>query len=440
MSVKFFRRAHNLVWVAYFALFMVSPLDYKVQWDTLGLVIALLLLGNFAFVFGYNLTTAASQDGKMGSFHRDIASETLFKFIGITSLTYFGLVAFKYISLFSAMELDFSFAAFSKLRMILDTPDFVKGSTGTGVIASIFSGFPLLAMPFLFRYRNRLNKLQRALLLVIFIVYLASTFATGGRNGALFTVLIFLVAIKVTSFVLPVTIKFLTGRVRVAIGVAGIVLLGVFAKIFIDRAVLTSGSVEEYVTYFSETHHSNLKPYARNWLSDPDVVGYYFPAMLFHEYIVHSLKEFEIIIQNQPASSPYFGAYNFYPFCLFFNKVGFDFLTIDQIQREIPNPGRYTTLFGGLYLDFGKSGLFCFVAILYFLTGFMLRSFLVSGSFVSLAWFLYLYVAIVLSPIYSVLGMAIYPGLLVAIIAVQSLFFLSGTVRRRNPVAVPGYL
>lgn len=426
------------MWAGYFLLFAISPLDYTVRWQTLGLVCSLLLIGNLSFIFGYNLTIRSQMNGQSATVKRT-SPEAILKVIVFASLVYFSLMTAKYVALFASTGLDFSLAGFTKLRMELDTQDYVKGGTATGVLASVTSGFPLLLLPYFLLYRKRINIRRQLFVGVLLVAYLGSTFITGGRNGAFFTVLIALVSFGAVSILEPTKAKFLTRRTRLAIGVLGIVLLGMFTKIFIDRAVLTSGSVQEYVTYFSKSHHSNLRPYARAWLSDPQIVEYYFPVLLFHEYIVHSLKEFEIVINEEPESFPYYGAYNFYPFFLFLNKVGLEGISIEQILREIPNPGRYTTLFGGIYLDFGMPGLFAFVALLYFMTGLTLRAFLARGSFINLIWFVYFYIIIFLSPIYSIIGMANYPGLLIAVLSVQVLPLLGSPGNLRYPTPVPGY-
>lgn len=420
MKTNRFLRIHNILWLTYLTLFFGSPFDYKVEGETVATVIGLLIIGNIFFVIGWN--SKCRNNTILGRDTFKINISKTYRFLVALSILYFILNILKYGSLQSTFEFNISLAGFTELRMAMDSEDYVKGNNVFGVLASLFAGFPLLTIPFLFAYINKLDKLQKFILFIVIVGYLASTFTSGGRNGALVVLLVLFFSIKVISGSKKIRVNIITIKLKLTLIALIIILFFSFAKIFIDRAELRSGSINDYIIFAQATHAYELKPYANDLLNNDNVNFFYFPLFLFHDYFVHSLKEFEITINNQPPNFPYYGAYEFYTFTLLLNKFGFEFIAVEDILSEIPNPGRYLTLYGGLYLDFGLIGMAIVVSFLYFLTGKMLRSFLETGSLISLFWAIYFYVIIFLSPIFSVIGISMYPGFLVAIIVCSIIF------------------
>lgn len=411
---KGFIAIHNIIWVSYLLLFFVSPVKYPLTASTLVLVFSLLILGNVAYLTGryWGKQNYWVPRVDSGSFN----VQKFYKFILVTSAIYFVLTGIKYMQLFISYGVSLSLFGITQLRMLLNNPAYIRGGNMVGVLASIFSGFPLLSIPFytLFRPRFPANK-QVALLLISFF-YLGTTYLTGGRNGAMITLLI----IAFSYLVVRQTF----GKKRIVLSrsmksIMAVLLVGVFfsfSKIFIDRAELTMGTLWDYITYFIESHFYELRPYARVLLDNEWTYRHYFPIMFFHEYIVHSLNELDVLLHTTLDNFPYWGGYEFHTFTLFLNKLGADFTNIEQITAVLPRPGRYLSLFGGLYLDFGYIGLVLSVGLLYFFAGRAHRKFIRTRRLEPLLWFIYLYLIILLGPIYSLIGVAVYPGFLVAIV------------------------
>lgn len=412
MRVNRFLLLHNLLWAAYLILFLVSPLDYRISFQTIFLILGLVVFGNIAFHIGYRSIREVVPRGN-GPINQGSVQKMYVFLVGM-SLLYFFCIVLKYRELYVQYGFGFSLAGFSQLRGMLFDPGYTMGGSIIGIIANLLSGFPLLLIPFFALYRIRLRRGQKRILTILILLFLVSTFASGGRNGAMITILVALFSL------LAIRKRGMGSKLKIP-GYAKVFGLGVlvavffsFSKIFVDRAIMVSGSLEAYIAYFKMTHTHELRPYADALLMSPETREFYFPIMFFHEYIVHSLKEFEVIFAHESPLFPYLGAYQYYSFCIFLNKIGFQIISINEILADIPNPGRYNTLFGGALMDFGRWGLFPFVGVLYFLTGRALRTFSKTRTLEALVWFLYFFIIIFFSPIYSVIGIAMYPAFLVA--------------------------
>ena len=131
-----------------------------------------------------------------------------------------------------------------------------------------------------------------------------------------------------------------------------------------------------------------------------------------------------------PENGPYYGRYNLSSYFLLLNKIGFATPT-SSISKEIVNPGRYFTLFGALFLDFGFLGMFISTFFIYFFAGHTFKKYDQKQKFISLIWFLYFYTIIILSPVYSLIGNSIYPGFLSALIII-SVFYKFLNYRKKN--------
>ncbi len=429
---------HNTLWIVYFLLFLVSPLDYPFEiWTFFG-VLGLLLLGNISYVFGryfgsrkYLIPTEASPRFDEQRFYR---------FILLTSFLYFFLTAVKYAQLHVAYGFGFSFHGLNQLRIALENPDYVMGGSLVGVIASVFAGFPLLSLPFFALFQEKCSARQKITLLGTGGAYLLTTFLTGGRNGAMITMLIMVFSVFVVVKIFGKKRIQFSGPSKLLFFAVFLFLFKSFSAIFISRAEILMGNLPDYIDYFIDTHFYSMRPYAYNLLHNEQTVRTYFPIMFFHEYFVHSLNELDLLFKSSPANFPYWGGYEFYTFTLFFNKLGAAFTPINEILTELPRPGRYYTLFGGLYLDFGVTGMIVAVSILYFGVGRAFRNFLRTRSLISLMWFIYFYLIIFLSPIYSLIGTAIFPGFLVALIVCTTFhrfgYFKSKPYKRPNKLKV----
>ncbi len=194
MSAKsYFLRTHNYFWLLYFILFLFSPFDYKVSIYTVSILI-LFIIVNLAFSFGYHVRLDASKPPVKldNSKVPRIKKKSEFNFLVFFSLLCFFFTILKQVSLQSQFGFGISITDLTELRMELDSDEYVKGNNIFGVLSSLFSGFPLLTIPYLLFYRKSLTKTESWILGAIAVFFLIATFASGGRNGAVIVILIYI--------------------------------------------------------------------------------------------------------------------------------------------------------------------------------------------------------------------------------------------------------
>lgn len=403
-----FLKYHNIFWLLYFPLYFWGPIKYEVKAETFLMVFLLVLFGNIAYFFGYYSTPQKLNSQKVPEYtDRQIYRE--YRLLVVGTVVYLLFLSIKYIQLQASYGFNFSLEGFTELRNTIDEETI--GGNVFGVISSALAGFPVLFIPFFLFNQHRLKKSQKRTIIILLIISVISTFTSGGRNAAFIIILVFFFS----SLLLGRKIKKMNFKTKFFITAAVLGVMFIFSKIFIDRAEQMLGDLDTYIEYFEETKGFEVKPYAKTLLKNPTVNSFYFPVFMMHDYVVHSINEFEVTYNSSPQHFPYWGAYQFFSFALLMNKMGFETTDISLIISEIPNPGKYLTLFGGVYYDFGLVGTFIFIGLIYFLAGHFIRQYKIQPKYSNFVWFIYLYIIIFLSPIYDVISIAIYPSFLVAI-------------------------
>ena len=131
-------------------------------------------------------------------------------------------------------------------------------------------------------------------------------------------------------------------------------------------------------------------------------------------YLTHSLYQLDFFLKEYNGS-PEFGAYQFYPFVLFLNKTNLtDINSIEEILYSLPKAGVYFTGFGGMIVDFGvimSFGIF-FVMGLVFSNCYL--NFVKEGNMMCHYFSIIFFFIILLLPIVSVPGLAVFPSILLS--------------------------
>ena len=425
-----FLKIHNKIWFTYFILFLIAPWNYSVDAYTYLTTISLLFFGNIAFILGSR--------GYVGSppiinnyTINNLNLNRIYKLLLLFSTIYIILIFIKWDDIFSSYGLDINFESAINLREQTQT-NYVMGNNIYGVLSNIFSGFPIVFIMFFFKFRFQLTKKKKRLIFLISLIYVYTLFLSGGRNGVFLLIIISYFLHFIFKKLKRNQFYTLNSRQKLYVFTTFIFIFYLFGKIALDRAD-TNGILNTYISYLESTNSNELRDYSKELLYNSDIQLFYYPFYQFHDYFVQSFYQFEITLNNLPLSAPYYGQYNFSSFFLLFNKIGFNITTVSSILNEIVNPGTYFTLFGGLFLDFGFFGMFISVFIIYFLTGYFLKRFYQKQKFISLAWFIYFYIIIIMSPVYSVIGNSIYPGFLSALILI-SIFLKMSFFKKPNSI------
>lgn len=398
-------RQHNLIWIIITVLFILSPIDYSIKFSTIITLLFYLIIANISFLLGSSNAKTKKQTSSI-----DIKNITIFFYlITVFSSIYFICTYLKIVDLTRLFEFDISLSGFTKLRIDQMTSNHEMGSNVFGIIASITGGWPLISIPFYLNYKLLLNKNRKKITLIIILIYALSTLTTGGRNGIIIIILVYILSKFLIEKKLYLNFKYFLFSIIVMV-----LIVIIFSTIFIERAISTTGDLNSYIMYIELSYEQDFKPYAKYLLNN--YLHIYFPFLLFHEYIVHSFYEFEKILLYSHNSALYLGQYNFYFITIFLNKLGFSFITIDQILNVIPNPGRYLTLFGMLIIDYGRYFSIVIIIIIYYYAGYNISIYKLRYSFGNLLLAIYFSGIIIMSPIFNLIGTSVYPSFLFAII------------------------
>ncbi len=330
----------------------IGLMDYEVvSTATILVILAYILLfsGGFALGKTYFITSGA---GKF-QFKKliDSPKKSLNFLIGIA-------LFFTYVCVFATVlkmkdmsgryGVELSLKGISDIRSA-NTGDvsYELGSNIYGMLSSIFFGFPVLCGIIALCYRNHISLFQKRILWVSFIMGMLASVLTGGRFMAFTFALFYYFGNKLT--VTAVRKRQPLGR-RAMVALASVLLFWLFAQMFLDRMGVRSISFAIYMLPLCQP--KDYVTYLLSALPSLDTMIALFSY--FEYYIGHGVNQLDVLLNAPyPLHAPYWGGYELSTFFLFFNKIGFNVITVDEIVREIVNPGVYFTHIGALYLDFG---------------------------------------------------------------------------------------
>lgn len=244
--------------------------------------------------------------------------------------------------------IDLSLKGAGQIRMV-NTGDvsYELGSSIYGILASMLFGFPVLAGMIALSYKNCVSLIQKRTLWVTFVVGLSASFLSGGRFMALTFATFYFFGAKILNT--KDRKKSLSFK-KIMIGIAGLFLLWLFVQMFLDRVGVRRISFAIYM--LPMCYPKSFTIHLLNTFPATDTLISVFSY--FEYYIAHGVNQLDVLLNAPfPKGAPYWGGYELSTFFIFLKKIGLPVITIDEIVKEIVNPGVYFTHIGALYLDFG---------------------------------------------------------------------------------------
>jgi len=357
------------------------------------------------------------------------------------------LLTFKFFTLLG--DMSFSLADITDLRLSRgrDAGE-AKGTMISGILGMAMSGFPVVAYIFREYFSRELSPRKNKQLYVVFLLGIFVSFLSGGRFAAAIALLIvfivFLLKKNVVSYDAERSISktkktsikkkkkggFFSKLLKFSLYA---IILYIFSIIFINRAIGDDENFKILLNVLSHNFDGISVPWGHKaFLQEyPILIPLYFVISLFQYYIGHAIYQFDVLLSAPyPSNAPYWLQYQFYLYTSLFNKVGFGFMTIQEILSEIENPGVYLTLPGAFFLDFGYWGSCVTIFLVSLLGSFYWVRFVKQKKFFDFYISILFLVLILFSPIVAITGTGVYPSLL-SIVFVIKIFLPPGTKTTR---------
>lgn len=403
------------IWVSY----IIIRNSFIIKWESIDLVTILFLLIVFIitilfyFIFLFMLVNKSKNIGR-----DEISTINIKKIKFIYNyLLFFSIIYILYVFIRFFLELiqhniAFSLSSFVELREKTMEGSELSKST-IGILSTMFSGFHIVLFIFIMWANKHLKLREIKIAQFVFFIGTATFLFGGGRNGIFISLLIVLLAIYFINFVNLRKIKINKFKLFTLI----LFILIVFLYIFVARDQYLGITLIDRIRLNEVNYNIKFNNTMVELLSSDNFIlkfGSYF-IMYMTFYLTHSLTFLDLgFTSDLPKNAYYFGAMEFYPIVLFFNKFGFDFITIDTIRQEWSFAGNYTTLFLPLYYDFGIIGTFLMIVILIFLFVYNLLKFLNNKNLISFILLIIVGLVFILSPIYSFFSLGVFMPILFA--------------------------
>ena len=391
-----------LLWAATFLFLPVEVIE-EVKIKTILFIVSCYIslgLGFTLFKFGSNLR------GSITDF------SSFFKYLTIFLMLCFVL---RWIDLFTLRDVSITNEAI-KNRNLSNINN--HNSNIVFVLASIFKS--LYFFPFIIALKNKYRfNFYTICALVLLVLPLLEAFVFGNRKP--FFELFLILIISIYYYKKP----------KINLKNISIVTVSVFVLITISMSVLLSredgrkGSRNVRSEIVNGRYNDILKPKedVLSFVEDTTVSSikkdYALIIMQSGQYITHGFFEFNHIIDRSDLKVTK-GAYMFYPFLKFFNKLGLS----NQFQNVNPSPRAYVylTAFGGVFLDFRW-----FTVLFFFLFG-LFQRFVYDKSFSNIIHsplLIYLAIINVFLPIMNYMrGAGLYPFVGFVFLSVAHYYFL----------------
>lgn len=267
-----------------------------------------------------------------------------------------------------------------------------------GAVGALLSGAPpvLLAMMNLSRFRNTYINY---IMYIFIILGFASMFLSGGRNAFFISIIfVFFSGLFFSARPAKVISKF---SIRKLVTIALVAYCIFFSmKMFLDRFEAQGFDVSFMLDYLELEYGVEIFRFDYN---GSIFVAVYSVLVYLSFYISHALtylNEYFVI-----GHAPYMGGGFNFPQIARLIDVAFGSDFFEGGRARMILVGVYLTLPGSLYLDFGILGSVAVCSLLGFYYGYLARNLAQLALYQKLC-LTYVTVAMVFSPIYSVLGMA----------------------------------
>lgn len=397
-------RAFWLIWIIVLLIRWLGVVGYKeISFQTILTITLFLVFSSL----GYLLGVAGPRKTNIihGNKNLHLSHQRLHVFFLFITILYIVIHFLDFMSGLKKFGLDFSFHSITLLRMSEARGDEPTG-TSLGLISSALSGAPILLLIHFF-LNNKILIPKKFWIFWLVILLSALTFLlSGGRFAITIFLMVFLYLNSFSKNGLVNNRFFLSRRFIIFFTTA---LLIVFSLMSVQRLDNTFELKSDKLQYLKNTLGVEAAiTFSGNSLLDNSMIAY----VIFEYYLSHSINELDKTINYVEVNEPKYGSYEFNNFTLLLKKLGFDFKNIDELLRDFPSKGKYFTLPGALAVDFGLFFMFPATLIMGIGWGYAWKNFLSTKTFYYLALFLMLQVIFLLSPIVGIIGLNIFPSLI----------------------------
>jgi hypothetical protein len=320
---------------------------------------------------------------------------------------------------------SFSLASITDLRLEAGrNGDHVKGSTLSGILGMIFSGFTIILYIYKEYFFYYLSQRKIIKMNLVFIGGVFTSFLSGGRWVVATALLVALIMYFLRKYTFKPRVEinktyqdpkqkssFLLMVVNASLL---FIIIYIFSKIFLDRVAGSEDDTRILLNILANNFDGVSFPASHhNFLQESQaLIPIYYVISLFQFYLGHGLYQFDALLNSDyPLNAPYLGAYQFYLQALMLNKLGFNIIPIEEILLEI-NPGVYNTIFGAFLLDFGYYGGVFLIFLISFLSSYFWIRFLRKRHFFDMYISVLYFILLLFSPVVAITSTGIYPSLL----------------------------
>lgn len=408
--MKFLHKSFIFPWLIVLGLFFLGPIQFgEIEFSTYLLIVLFLLAGFLGLTFGKVTKISIKQN--------EIApSRNLYRIlIGLSSL-YFFVSILKLQNLSELVQFNFNLEGVTNLRYQKKTLDLEKGAFVSGIISRILSGIPVITFLYKEHFLSAMNKRQKIIGNIIGAGALVFSLTDGGRNSLVILCSLFFLS-RFRLFHSKYKKKYKSILTKENLLILGSMILIVLA-IFILRGERNDDSLSNNLRNFEKEYSISINEDLKELVTNQNTASKAtFAFINLNYYLTHSIHELDVLTNSEEMKlTPYMGAYQFYNFTLFFNKLGAKFISIEEILSDIPNPGTYFTAIGALYIDFGLTGaliaffIICYLMILFY------RRFQLNKNLSDFLNFSLVYLFVLFSPIFSIIGIGVFSSIITSVL------------------------
>ncbi|EKF54428.1 hypothetical protein I215_12388 [Galbibacter marinus] len=324
-----------LIWILFY---LISPISYSYPISSVSII---LLLGSYLLFFlGYSIGSKVKHLRIISTNSRRNSIKLYYIFLGISVLSVLCL----FIDSFVIRGININNGAFENREILENSTPSIIGIFGNIIKASVFLNFFLY-----FQHNFRKPYLLYANYALI-MYFIFESFLTGSRSIPFFYVIL-IILILFHFKIIQLKIKYLF-----YLGILGILFFILLTETFISRTIEFTGTREQAIIFIlKKGTYLDYTKIDESFLSFViSIDSYYLQSFFvglasFYGYYLHSIVEFSYLIDHFDSPAR-LGSHTFFVIAKFFKIIfggGYE-LTLNYV----PRPGKYTTFFGDIFMDF----------------------------------------------------------------------------------------
>jgi len=246
---------------------------------------------------------------------------------------------------------------FSSLRLSLQSITYAESSdvSRAGMISALGAflyGFTYPLTIIIIMFYASIPSFYRKAGVLLAVVPIIDSLLNAGIMGAAFTLLYIAFALLYKWHTLnrKLNIK----RVSYA-ALLMFALLWVGSFNYLNRIELMFGDIQTFFDY--STGIVRPGPYLFDLFEVPIIGSFAFAYYWISSYLLQGVAEFSFLFDNFNSDDFLYGAKQFFVVDKFLSIIGLTTFDAYQLTAVNPRPGRYQTVFGDIYMDFGVMGL-----------------------------------------------------------------------------------